>query len=63
MASATINGIEIAYTDEGSGTPIVFIHGFPLNRTMWDAQVKALSGRARCIAVDLRGHGESQAPM
>ncbi len=63
MAIATINGIEIAYTDEGSGTPIVFIHGFPLNRTMWDAQVKALSGRARCIAVDLRGHGESQAPM
>ena len=27
MATATINGVEIAYTEEGSGTPVVFIHG------------------------------------
>ena len=63
MAKATIGGIEIAYTDAGDGLPIVFIHGYPLNRTMWDAQVRALSSEARCIAIDLRGHGESQAPF
>ncbi|HEY7269161.1 MAG TPA: alpha/beta fold hydrolase [Dehalococcoidia bacterium] len=63
MPTANINGIDIAYTDEGSGTPVVFIHGYPLNRTMWDAQVKGLSGRARTVAIDLRGHGESQAPI
>jgi 3-oxoadipate enol-lactonase len=61
LPTATINGVEIAYTDEGSGTPVVFIHGFPLSRAMWDGQVKALSGQARVIAIDLRGHGESQA--
>ncbi len=63
MATANINGIDIAYTDEGSSTPIVFIHGYPLNRTMWDAQVRGLSSKARVIAIDLRGHGESQAPI
>jgi len=60
---ANINGIDIAYTDEGAGTLIVLIHGYPLNRTMWDAQVQGLSARFRVIAVDLRGHGESQAPF
>lgn len=63
MPTANINGIEIAYTDEGSGTPLVFIHGYPLNRTMWDSQVKGLSSKARVIAIDLRGHGQSQAPI
>ena len=63
MATATINGIEIAYTDQGSGTPVVFIHGFPLSRAMWENQVAGLSGQARVITIDLRGHGESQAPL
>jgi 3-oxoadipate enol-lactonase len=63
LPTANINGIEIAYTDEGSGTPLVFIHGYPLNRTMWDSQVKGLSSKARVIAIDLRGHGQSQAPI
>lgn len=63
MPSATINGLEIAYTDQGAGTPVVFIHGYPLNRTMWEPQVKGLSDKARVIAIDLRGHGESQAPI
>jgi 3-oxoadipate enol-lactonase len=63
LPSATINGIQIAYTDEGSGTPVVFIHGYPLDRTMWQPQVQGLSASARVIAVDLRGHGDSQAPF
>jgi len=32
-----INGITIAYSDRGTGLPIVFLHAFPLNRTMWAA--------------------------
>jgi pimeloyl-ACP methyl ester carboxylesterase len=58
-----VNGINIAYNDQGTGTPIVFLHAFPLNRTMWEPQVEGLSGRYRIITVDLRGHGESDAPL
>lgn len=60
---ARINGVELAYGDRGTGTPVVFIHGFPLNRRMWEPQVEALSDRFRIITVDLRGHGESEAPL
>lgn len=60
---AQINGIQLGYTDQGEGTPIVFLHAFPLNRAMWEPQVRALSGRFRVITVDLRGHGESEAVL
>jgi pimeloyl-ACP methyl ester carboxylesterase len=58
---ALVGDTEIAYDDVGSGLPVVFVHAFPLNRTMWDPQVSALVGESRCIAVDLRGLGESSA--
>lgn len=58
-----INGITMSYDDLGSGSPVVLIHGFPLNRQMWQPQAQALSqARFRCIAPDLRGFGESEAP-
>lgn len=60
---AQIHGLTVAYTDEGKGTPVVFVHGFPLNRNMWAPQVQALSRQHRVITVDLRGHGESDAPL
>ena len=50
----------IAYDAVGAGLPIVFIHGFPHNRTLWAPQLGALLPRARCIAPDLRGFGESE---
>ncbi len=37
-----VNGITLAYNDQGSGLPIVFLHAFPLNRTMWAEQEKAV---------------------
>jgi pimeloyl-ACP methyl ester carboxylesterase len=57
---ALVGDTEIAYDDVGSGLPVVFLHAFPLNRTMWDPQVTALVGESRCLAVDLRGLGESK---
>ena len=60
---ARINDIDLAYSDEGQGPPVVFLHAFPLNRTMWEPQVAALSDRYRVVTIDLRGHGESDAPM
>jgi pimeloyl-ACP methyl ester carboxylesterase len=59
----TINGITLAYSDLGQGLPVVFLHAFPLNRTMWALQEEALSKKFRVITIDLRGHGESDAPL
>jgi 3-oxoadipate enol-lactonase len=57
-----VNGIAIDYRDEGTGLPVVFVHAYPLNKTMWDDQVAALEGRCRIITLDLRGFGQSSAP-
>src|SRR5437764_8737895 len=57
---ALVGDTEIAYDDVGSGLPVVFLHAFPLNRTMWDPQLGALVGECRCIAIDLRGFGDSK---
>ena len=56
---AQLSGARIAYDDVGSGSPIVFIHGFPHDRTLWSRQIDALSLQVRCVAPDLRGFGES----
>jgi pimeloyl-ACP methyl ester carboxylesterase len=58
-----VNGITIAYDDQGTGPSIVFLHAFPLNRTMWVNQEHVLSSQFRVITIDLRGHGESDAPL
>jgi 3-oxoadipate enol-lactonase len=59
MTLTRINDIQMAYTDAGSGDPIVLIHGYPFNRTLWTEQVEALSNSYRVIAPDLRGFGET----
>ena len=62
MARLSINGAEIAFDDAGRGGPaFVFIHGFACDRTLWRPQFENLSRDHRCIAVDLRGRGESSA--
>ena len=60
---AQVNNISLAFNDLGTGLPLVFLHAFPLNRTMWVDQEKALSTQFRVITIDLRGHGESDAPL
>lgn len=56
---ALCGDVEIAYEDVGKGLPIVFLHGFPHDRSLWAPQLGALVDRCRCIAPDLRGFGES----
>ena len=57
-------GVEIAYHDEGEGPPVLLIHGFASNwRVNWQATgwVKTLTeAGSRVIAIDNRGHGESE---
>jgi len=56
-----INNHRLSYSDHGpdDAPAIIFIHGFPLNRSMWDNQVEALKENYRVIAYDIRGHGNS----
>jgi pimeloyl-ACP methyl ester carboxylesterase len=54
------DGWRLAYGDDGSGPAVLLIHGVLMDRTMFDAQVEALSNRYRVIRPDLRGHGESE---
>jgi pimeloyl-ACP methyl ester carboxylesterase len=56
-----VGDTEIAFDDIGSGLPVVFLHAFPLNRTMWEPQIGAFVGECRCIPIDFRGLGESAA--
>lgn len=54
-----IDGMNVGYTDQGNGTPLVFIHAFPLSKTMWQPQVDGLKDNYRVITIDLGGHGDS----
>jgi 3-oxoadipate enol-lactonase len=49
----------LAYDLIGQGLPLLFIHGYPLNRKIWQPQLSDLSDITRLISIDLRGHGES----
>ena len=63
MPSARSNGLTINYLDTGGdGTPVVFVHGFPLDGRMWEPQINKLGGRRRIIVPDLRGFGASDVP-
>lgn len=54
-------GATLAVHVRGEGPPVLFVHGFPLDHTMWHHQLAALDGW-RCIAPDLRGAGDSDVP-
>lgn len=55
----TRQGISIEYDDIGNGVPLLLIHGFPFDRTLWRTQIAGLSQIYRVIAPDLRGFGQS----
>jgi 3-oxoadipate enol-lactonase len=59
----TVNHLTISYYDEGEekAPVIIFIHGFPFNKSTWEKQIDALKINYRVIAYDVRGHGNSDA--
>ena len=61
MTNIRIDDIQMTYTDEGEGRPIVLIHGYPFNRSLWTEQITELSSTYRVVAPDLRGFGETDA--
>ena len=61
----TVNNLAVCYNDEGwdNAPVIVFIHGFPFNKSMWDPQAEALKDNYRVLAYDIRGHGDTEEGM
>lgn len=55
-----INNFWMHYEDQGQGIPLLLIHGFPLNNTLWQPQIASLKDVARVITPDLRGFGASE---
>lgn len=56
-----INDFTLSYDDLGEGRiPIIFLHGFPFDKTMWKSQIEFLKTSYRLIACDIRGFGKSK---
>ncbi|MCC7025320.1 MAG: alpha/beta hydrolase [Saprospiraceae bacterium] len=59
--NATVNGINLFYDDLGEGNiPIIFLHGYPFDKSMWQAQLDFFKPSNRVIACDIRGFGKSK---
>jgi 3-oxoadipate enol-lactonase len=56
-----VHGVNLAVEVRGDGPAVLFVHGYPLDRSIWRDQLEALEGFRR-IAPDLRGMGQSDAP-
>lgn len=54
--------VQLFYQEFGQGKPIILIHGFPLDHTIWEKVIPFLADKARVITPDLRGYGESPKP-
>ena len=59
MEKIKINDIELAYTRRGKGTPLLLLHGYPLDHHLWDDVAPLLADTFDLILPDLRGFGES----
>lgn len=58
--SIEVNNFNLSYDDVGEGRiPIIFLHGFPFDKTMWKEQIQFLETSYRLIACDIRGFGKS----
>jgi 3-oxoadipate enol-lactonase len=60
MLKTRTNGIELAYERLGQGTPLVLIHGHPLDHSIWEPILPLLENDFDLIVPDLRGFGQSQ---
>jgi len=61
MKNVLINGITVAYERLGEGTPLMLIHGFPLDHTIWNETAFLLKNDFDLLLPDLRGFGQSSA--
>ena len=62
MARVRINGTELRYVEQGSGVPVVLVHGAWIDLGFWEPQRAALAERYRFVAYDARYHGTDPWP-
>ncbi len=55
--------VSLAFDRFGQGVPLILMHGYPLNRTIWKGVIPYLQDVADVIIPDLRGHGDSPIPQ
>jgi 3-oxoadipate enol-lactonase len=59
MKRLSVRGVDLHVLVRGTGTPLVLLHAFPLDHSMWGAQIERFASQAQVIAPDLRGFGSS----
>lgn len=62
MPKINVNGISINYAISGQGPVLVLLHGWTENHNFWKFQIPVFSKDYKVLAIDLRGHGESDKP-
>jgi pimeloyl-ACP methyl ester carboxylesterase len=63
MPYLTRDGVKLYYEEAGNGDEtMLFVHGWTCNLSHFAPQVQHFAGRYRCVSIDLRGHGKSDAP-
>ncbi len=58
-----ITPVDLYFEEYGSGIPLIFLHGFPFDHSIWEPLIPLLAGEARLILPDLRGFGKSPVPQ
>ena len=57
--STSVSTTDLAYDDQGSGVPVILLHGLTFNRAAWAPIIERLGAGIRTVAIDLPGHGAS----
>src|SRR5689334_1088803 len=60
MSLVQAKNVRLNVVERGRGTPLLLVHGYPLDHSMWRGQIDGLSDVCRVIAPDLRGFGASE---
>jgi len=61
-STVRIGGARVAYHDDGTGTPVLLLHGCPFASFIWRAVIRELAPTHRCVAPDLLGLGDTETP-
>ncbi len=60
MSLLHAHGVQLHFIERGKGVPLLLVHGYPLDHSMWQRQIDGLSDICRVIVPDLRGFGASE---